>query len=232
MCGFAFLVSAPRRCGRRNPRRRWQAAMSRPLSPRSISIRLTTCRRPCGEKTSRRRAAAPCGETVDGAAVMTDTPLDISLTVNGERVSERVEARKTLVDFLRDDLAPHRQPCRLRAWRLRRLHRARRWRDRARLPDAGGAMRRRDGRDHRRPVGLRRACRPAGGLRAAQRAAMRLLHARHADGGAGTAEAAAACRAATTSASIISGNYCRCTGYHAIVDAVEAVAQARAGAKK
>jgi aerobic carbon-monoxide dehydrogenase small subunit len=30
----------------------------------------------------------------------------------------------------------------------------------------------------------------------------------------------------------ISGNYCRCTGYHAIVDAIEAVAQARAGAKK
>ena len=26
----------------------------------------------------------------------------------------------------------------------------------------------------------------------------------------------------------ISGNYCRCTGYHAIVDAVESVAQARA----
>jgi carbon-monoxide dehydrogenase small subunit len=30
----------------------------------------------------------------------------------------------------------------------------------------------------------------------------------------------------------ISGNYCRCTGYHAIVDAVEAVAQARAGGAK
>jgi len=29
----------------------------------------------------------------------------------------------------------------------------------------------------------------------------------------------------------LSGNYCRCTGYHAIVDAVEAVAQARAGMK-
>ena len=27
----------------------------------------------------------------------------------------------------------------------------------------------------------------------------------------------------------ISGNYCRCTGYHAIVDAVEAVAQTRKG---
>jgi len=26
----------------------------------------------------------------------------------------------------------------------------------------------------------------------------------------------------------ISGNYCRCTGYHAIIDAIEAVAQARA----
>ena len=30
----------------------------------------------------------------------------------------------------------------------------------------------------------------------------------------------------------ISGNYCRCTGYHAIVDAIEAVAVARAGATK
>ena len=29
----------------------------------------------------------------------------------------------------------------------------------------------------------------------------------------------------------ISGNYCRCTGYHAIVDAVESVARARAGGK-
>jgi carbon-monoxide dehydrogenase small subunit len=29
----------------------------------------------------------------------------------------------------------------------------------------------------------------------------------------------------------ISGNYCRCTGYHAIVDAIEAVAQAR-GSKR
>ena len=30
----------------------------------------------------------------------------------------------------------------------------------------------------------------------------------------------------------LSGKYCRCTGYHAIVDAVESVAQARAGSKK
>jgi carbon-monoxide dehydrogenase small subunit len=29
----------------------------------------------------------------------------------------------------------------------------------------------------------------------------------------------------------LSGNYCRCTGYHAVVDAVEAVARSRAGGK-
>ena len=35
---------------------------------------------------------------------MNDFALDIALTVNGEAVTESVEARKTLVDFLRDDL--------------------------------------------------------------------------------------------------------------------------------
>ena len=35
---------------------------------------------------------------------MSERHLDIRLRVNGEDVSERVEARKTLVDFLRDDL--------------------------------------------------------------------------------------------------------------------------------
>ena len=33
-----------------------------------------------------------------------DRFLDISMRVNGEDVRERIEARKTLVDFLRDDL--------------------------------------------------------------------------------------------------------------------------------
>ena len=36
---------------------------------------------------------------------MSDRSLDITLTINGELVSERVEARKTLVDFLREDLS-------------------------------------------------------------------------------------------------------------------------------
>jgi aerobic carbon-monoxide dehydrogenase small subunit len=37
-------------------------------------------------------------------SIMSERTLDISLRVNGEGVSERVEARKTLVDFLREDL--------------------------------------------------------------------------------------------------------------------------------
>src|SRR5579862_6152461 len=37
-------------------------------------------------------------------SAMTNRILDISLRVNGEDVAARVEARKTLVDFLRDDL--------------------------------------------------------------------------------------------------------------------------------
>jgi carbon-monoxide dehydrogenase small subunit len=36
---------------------------------------------------------------------MSDFLLDVTLTVNGERVAERVEARTNLVDFLRDALA-------------------------------------------------------------------------------------------------------------------------------
>src|SRR5262245_8808590 len=48
-------------------------------------------------------------------------------------------------------------------------------------------MRRRQGRDHRRNIGRRRNRRPAGGLPAAQRAAVRLLHARHATHRAGAA---------------------------------------------
>ena len=35
---------------------------------------------------------------------MSDHALDVSMTVNGERVAERIEPRQTLVDFLRDDL--------------------------------------------------------------------------------------------------------------------------------
>ena len=46
---------------------------------------------------------------------------------------------------------PHRHACRLRARRLRRLHGAARWRQRALLPDVRGAGRRLRSRDGRRP---------------------------------------------------------------------------------
>ena len=75
---------------------------------------------------------------------------------------------------------------RLRARRLRRLHGARRRRDRARLPDARGAGERLPGGHDRRPVGFEGARQAAEGVPREERAAMRLLHAGHADGGAGS----------------------------------------------
>ncbi len=82
--------------------------------------------------------------------------LDISLRVNGEDVRERVEARKTLVDFLRDDLGLtgshvgcEQGVCGACTVRGRR-------RCGARLSRARRAMRRRRGRNHRRHFGFRR----------------------------------------------------------------------------
>jgi aerobic carbon-monoxide dehydrogenase small subunit len=43
-------------------------------------------------------------KTVSTRPSIVERHLDISICVNGEDVRERVEARKTLVDFLRDDL--------------------------------------------------------------------------------------------------------------------------------
>src|ERR1700674_3609521 len=71
---------------------------------------------------------------------------------------------------------------------MRRLHGAGGRRGRARLPDAGGAMRRRARRDHRGCLGCRRGGGPAGGVREAQRPPVRLLHAGHAAHSAGTSE--------------------------------------------
>ena len=92
----------------------------------------------------------------------------------------RVEPRKTLADFLREDCAPHRHPPRLRARRVRRLHRPARRRGRALVPDVRRAGRRR----RRSPPS--RAWRAADGaaepvqeaFRAVPRPAVRLLHAR------------------------------------------------------
>src|SRR4051812_23301646 len=79
-----------------------------------------------------------------------------------------------------------RNPCRLRARGVRRLHGARQWRHRALVPDAGGTDAQRRSGDHRGTIRFRRNRRSAGGVSRAQRAAMRLLHAGHADGSAGS----------------------------------------------
>ena len=103
------------------------------------------------------------------------------------RVDAQVLPRLNLADFLREHLKADRHARRLRAWGLRCLHGARRRRDRSFLPDAGGADAECVGRDDRRAVRQWRDRRSAVGVPRPQRAAMRLLHAGHADGGAGFA---------------------------------------------
>jgi carbon-monoxide dehydrogenase small subunit len=154
--------------------------------------------------------------------------LDISLTVNGEAVNERVEARKTLVDFLRDDLGltgshvgcEHgvcgactvrvdgviARGCLMLAAQC----------DGATVETVEGVSDRGDIADLQVAFEQRNAlqcgfCTPAMLLTAQD-----LLQ----SGGTPSRDAIR---------EHISGNYCRCTGYHAIVDAIESVAQARAG---
>ena len=49
---------------------------------------------------------------------------DITVTINDRPVTVAVDSRTSLADLLRDELRPHRHPPRLRARRLRLLHRA------------------------------------------------------------------------------------------------------------
>ncbi len=152
---------------------------------------------------------------------------DISLIVNGERVNERVDARKSLVDFLRDDLTltgshvgcEHGvcgactvrvngeivRGCLILAVQC----------DDAKVETIEGVSDSGEIADLQEAFQTRNAlqcgfCTP-GMLLTAQD----LLSGGHAPSRDEIREH-------------ISGNYCRCTGYHAIVDAVESVAQARA----
>ena len=161
--------------------------------------------------------------------------LDIALTVNGERVAERVEARKTLVDFLREDLALtgshvgcEHGVCgactvRVNGEIVRGCLMLAVQCDGAKVETIEGLSDTAEIADLQLAFEQRNAlqcgyCTP-GVLVAAQDL---LLQAKK-RGGVPTREAIR---------EHLSGNYCRCTGYHAIVDAVEAVAQARAGGKK
>ena len=162
---------------------------------------------------------------------MSDRFHDIAITVNGEKVRERVDARKTLVDFLREDLAltgshvgcEHGvcgacsvrvdgvvvRGCLMLAVQC----------DGARVETIEGVAGGAEITDLQQAFVARNAlqcgyCTP-GMLLTAQELLVR--------GGIPSREQIRA---------HLSGNYCRCTGYHAIIDAVEAVAQARSGAKR
>jgi carbon-monoxide dehydrogenase small subunit len=157
---------------------------------------------------------------------MTERFHDITLTVNGEPVHERVDARKTLVDFLREDLAltgshvgcEHGvcgactvrvdgavvRGCLMLAVQC----------DGARVDTIEGIA------DTDEITDLQEAFIARNALQCGYCTPGMLL----------TAQELLAAGGVPTREQIrvhLSGNYCRCTGYQAIVDAVEAVAKAR-----
>jgi len=159
---------------------------------------------------------------------MSDFLLDISLTVNGEQVSERVEARKSLADFLREDLALtgthtgcEHGVCgtctvRVNGEMVRGCLTLAVQCDGAMVETIEGLSDAGEVADLQAAFAQRNAlqcgyCTP-GMLIAAQDLLAR--------GGIPSRDAIR---------DHLSGNYCRCTGYQAIVDAVEAIAKQRAG---
>jgi carbon-monoxide dehydrogenase small subunit len=163
---------------------------------------------------------------------MAERAVDISLTINGERVRERVEARKTLVDFLRDDLSLtgshvgcEHGVCgactvRVNGEIVRGCLMLAVQCDGAKVETIEGISDSGEVADLQAAFEQRNAlqcgfCTP-GMLAAAQE----LL------------KGARSVPSRDEIREYLSGNYCRCTGYHAIVDAVETVAHARVGAKK
>ena len=163
---------------------------------------------------------------------MTDPALDISMKVNGDPVHERIDPRKTLVDFLRDDLA-------LTGSHVGCEHGV-----------CGACTVRVDDNVVRGCLMLSVQCDGAtvdtieglsdSGEVADLQAAFEQRNALQCGfctpGMLATAQDLLKRSTVVPSRDQIrehlSGNYCRCTGYHAIVDAIESVAQARAGALK
>jgi carbon-monoxide dehydrogenase small subunit len=155
---------------------------------------------------------------------------DIALTVNGDEVRERVDARRTLVDFLREDLD-------LTGSHVGCEHGV-----------CGACTVLLDGAIVRGCLTLAAQCDGAtvetiegvsdAGTIADLQEAFRVRNALQCGfctpGMLLTAAALLAQGGVPSREKIrehLSGNYCRCTGYHAIIDAVEAVAQTRAGSR-
>jgi aerobic carbon-monoxide dehydrogenase small subunit len=161
------------------------------------------------------------------------TEVAIDLTVNGERVSRRVEARRHLIDFLRLDLGlmgSHTgcehgvcgactvrvdgliaRGCLVLAASL----------DGAAVETIEGLSETGEIRDLQDAFVARNACQCGYCTPGMLLTAAELL---------GEAAKTRAVPSRDAIREHLSGNYCRCTGYHAIVDAVETVAKARVAA--
>jgi aerobic carbon-monoxide dehydrogenase small subunit len=153
---------------------------------------------------------------------------DLTVTVNGEEVRERVDARTTLVDFLREEvgLTGSHVGCehgvcgacsvRLDGVVVRGCLTLAVQCDGARVDTVEGVS------DAGEIADLQRAFVERNALQCGFCTPGMLLSAQEllAAGGVPGRE---------TIRAHLSGNYCRCTGYQAIVDAVEAVAKARSG---
>jgi carbon-monoxide dehydrogenase small subunit len=162
---------------------------------------------------------------------MSDMRCDISLTVNGEVVHETVDARQTLVDFLREQLVLtgshigcEHGVCGACTVRVNGVI------VRGCLMLAaqceGAAIETIEGvSDSGEIADLQEAFEKRNALQCGFCTPGMLL----------TAQELLATGRVPSREQIrehISGNYCRCTGYHAIVDAIEAVAKERAGGQK
>lgn len=159
---------------------------------------------------------------------MSEMNCSITLTVNGETVRETVEARKTLVDFLRDDLflTGSHIGCehgfcgactvRVNGTIVRGCLMLAAQCDGAKVETIEGVS------DAGEIADLQAAFEKRNALQCGYCTPGMLLTAQEllARGGVPSRE---------TIREQISGNYCRCTGYQAIVDAIESVAQARSG---
>ena len=156
---------------------------------------------------------------------------EVAVTVNGEEVRERVDARKTLVDFLREELALtgshvgcEQGVCgacsvRVDGVVVRGCLMLAVQCDGVRVDTIEGVA------DSGEIADLQQAFIARNALQCGYCTPGMLLTAQEllARGGVPSREQIRA---------HLSGNYCRCTGYQAIVDAVEAVAKTRAEAKR
>ena len=159
---------------------------------------------------------------------MSEMSCSITLTVNGETVSETVEARKTLVDFLRDDLflTGSHVGCehgfcgactvRVNGAIVRGCLMLAAQCNGAKVETIEGVS------DAGEIADLQAAFEKRNALQCGYCTPGMLLTAQELLGRGGVPSR-------ETIREQISGNYCRCTGYQAIVDAIEFVAKERKG---